>query len=119
MGKVCGDEREKGEEAWQRGEADEIKTPEVSTKKVSSRESPQLSGQAEDDAQREALVAELTLSSINRFRHKRKNNAVNESFCPEIHVIYSSVGVLFIGSACLIGCSSSVSGNEPSSGRTE
>lgn len=40
---ACGDERERGEGARE-VEGDEIKTPEVSTKTVSSCDSPQLPG---------------------------------------------------------------------------
>lgn len=51
------------------------KTPEVSTKSVSSCESPQLSGQMEEGTQMEALLWFMTLCSINKFSHKRKKNS--------------------------------------------
>lgn len=64
-----------------------LKTPEVSTKSVSSCESPQLSWQMEEERQMEALVWFLTLCSINKFRHKRKKIArhcMKGEFLPRI-----------------------------------
>lgn len=52
---VCGDERERGEGARE-GEGDEIKTRVVSTKTVSSCDSPQLSGNVKEETQMEALI---------------------------------------------------------------
>lgn len=67
---ACGDERERGEGARE-VEGDEIKTPEVSTKTVSSCDSPQLPGKVTEKTQMEALIGFLTISNINTFRHNR------------------------------------------------
>lgn len=48
------------------GQGDEIKNPEVSTKTVSSPESPQ---KGEEEEQMEAVIGVLPISSINRFTH--------------------------------------------------
>lgn len=67
------EKEEKGPSTERKGM--KLKTPEVSTKSVSSCESPQLSGQMEEKTQMEALVWFMTLCSINKFRHKRKKIA--------------------------------------------
>lgn len=61
--------REKEEKGPGGGGGDEIKNPEVSTKTVSSPESPQLPGKVEEEEQMEAVIGFLPISSINRFTH--------------------------------------------------
>lgn len=101
------DKEEKGPSKERKGM--KLKTPEVSTKSVSSCESPQLSWQMEEETQMEALVWFLTLCSINKFRHKRKKivrHCMKGEFLPRVphtlSCVYRSLHIwLAVTALCL------------------